>query len=111
MSSSAAVDVAELQVPIIQAPLAGGPSTPQLAAAVAEAGGFGFLAAGYKSADAVAADISALRGLTEAPFGVNLFAPPAPAQSTDAAALAAYADRLGRGRALRRRDRRGPPRR
>src|SRR5205085_2867929 len=57
-------------------PLAGGPSTPQLAAAVAEAGGLGFLAAGYKTADAVRADIAALRELSDRPFGVNIFAPP-----------------------------------
>ena len=58
--------------------MAGGPSTPALAAAVAEAGGLGFLAAGYKSVEAVRADIAELRSLTERPFGVNLFAPPAP---------------------------------
>ena len=63
----------------MQAPLAGGPSTPALAAAVGEAGGLGFLAAGYKTRDAVAEDLAALRGLTDRPFGVNLFAPPAPA--------------------------------
>jgi len=95
MSSSASVDLGELQVPVVQAPLAGGASTPQLAAAVAGAGGFGFLAAGYKSVDAVAADVAALRELSDAPFGVNLFAPPAPVESTDARALAAYAERLG----------------
>ena len=39
----------ELEIPIIQAPMAGGPSTPALAAAVSAAGGLGFLAAGYKS--------------------------------------------------------------
>ena len=38
------------EVPVVQAPLAGGPSTPELTAAVARAGGFGFLAAGYRIA-------------------------------------------------------------
>ena len=33
--------------PVVLAPLAGGPSTPELAAAVANAGGLGFVAAGY----------------------------------------------------------------
>ena len=37
-------------IPIVLAPLAGGPSTPELAAAVSNAGGLGFLAAGYLSA-------------------------------------------------------------
>jgi NAD(P)H-dependent flavin oxidoreductase YrpB (nitropropane dioxygenase family) len=44
--------LAELKIPIVQAPLAGGASTPRLAAAVAEAGGLGFVAAG---ADALVA--------------------------------------------------------
>jgi nitronate monooxygenase len=68
-----------LEHPIVQAPMGGGPSTPALAAAVAEAGGLGFLAAGYKPVEAVRADVDALRALTDRPFGVNLFAPPAPA--------------------------------
>ena len=65
-----------LELPIVQAPLAGGASTPALAAAVCEAGGLGFLAAGYKTADAVRADLGTLRGLTARPFGLNIFAPP-----------------------------------
>jgi nitronate monooxygenase len=84
-------------VPIVQAPLAGGASTPALAAAVNEAGGLGFLAAGYKTVDAVRADIEALRELTDRPFGVNLFAPPGPADDTSAfaARLQAEAERYG----------------
>ena len=66
----------QLERPIVQAPLAGGPSTPALAAAVCEAGGLGFLAAGYKPVDAVRADLETLRGLTGRPFGLNVFAPP-----------------------------------
>ncbi len=38
------------RVPIVLAPLAGGPSTPELAAAVNQAGGLGFLATGYLAA-------------------------------------------------------------
>jgi nitronate monooxygenase len=55
--------------------MAGGPSTPELAIAVCEAGGLGFLAAGYKRADGVAAEIRAVRAATSAPFGVNVFVP------------------------------------
>jgi nitronate monooxygenase len=73
----------------VQAPLGGGPSTPALAAAVADAGGLGFLAAGYKAPDAVRADIAELRGLTDKPFGVNVFAPPG--RPGDPAALERYA--------------------
>ncbi|MFF8903760.1 nitronate monooxygenase [Streptomyces olivaceoviridis] len=61
--------------PIVQAPMAGGVSVPQLAAAVCEAGGLGFLAAGYKTADGMYQEIKQLRGLTSRPFGVNLFMP------------------------------------
>ena len=71
-----------LAVPIVLAPLAGGPSTPELAAAVSDAGGLGFLAAGYLSADALGERISRTRELTERPFGVNLFVP-GPAAAPD----------------------------
>lgn len=53
--------------------MAGGPSTPQLAAAVAEAGALGFVAAGYRSADDFAGDLAAARALTTGPIGANLF--------------------------------------
>lgn len=65
----------DLTVPIIGAPMAGGPSTPALAAAVAEAGGLGFLAAGYLPASRVADNLAAARALTGGPLGVNLFVP------------------------------------
>ena len=61
------------QVPVIVAPMAGGPSTPELAAAGSNAGGLGFLAAGYLTAEVFAERISAARGLTTGPLGVNLF--------------------------------------
>jgi len=37
----------QLDVPVIAAPMAGGPSTPELVAAVTNAGGLGFIAAGH----------------------------------------------------------------
>src|SRR3954447_16412416 len=63
----------ELEVPIVLAPLAGGPFTPELAAAVANAGGLGFLGAGYLSADALADRIAQTRALTDKAIAVNLF--------------------------------------
>jgi nitronate monooxygenase len=80
-----------LAVPIVLAPLAGGPSTPELTAAVSNAGGFGFLAAGYLAAPALAERLEGTRTLTDAPIGVNLFVPgtPAPPDTADA-----YAARL-----------------
>ncbi|WP_345578170.1 nitronate monooxygenase [Streptomyces prasinosporus] len=78
--------------PIVQAPMAGGVSVPQLAAAVSEAGGLGFLAAGYKTADGMYQDIKQLRGLTGRPFGVNLFLPQP--ETADPAAVDVYAHQL-----------------
>jgi nitronate monooxygenase len=63
-----------------------------LVAAVCEAGGLGFVAAGYRSPDAVRADIAELRSLTGRPFGLNLFAPPGP--PPDAAQIERYAAEL-----------------
>lgn len=96
---SQAMKLQDLREPIVQAPLAGGASTPQLSAAVSEAGGLGCLAAGYKTAEAVADDIRELRSLSAAPFAVNIFAPPEPAPS-DGGAVAGYRTRL-RGEAER----------
>ncbi|REK59575.1 MAG: 2-nitropropane dioxygenase [Geobacillus sp.] len=64
-----------ISVPIIQAPMAGGVSTPALAAAVSNAGGLGFLAGGYKTAEEMREEIVAVRELTDKPFGVNVFVP------------------------------------
>lgn len=81
-----------LEQPIVQAPMAGGGSTPALAAAVSEAGGLGFLAAGYRSADAVREQVRQTRELTDRPFGVNVFVPES--STVDSAALREYAERL-----------------
>ncbi|AUG76183.1 2-nitropropane dioxygenase [Kitasatospora sp. MMS16-BH015] len=85
--------VLELTVPVVAAPMAGGPSTPELVAAVSGAGGLGFLAAGYKSAAATAEQISETRKLTDRPFGMNLFVPAEGEQ--EGAGYAAYRELLG----------------
>jgi nitronate monooxygenase len=82
-----------LPLPIVGAPMAGGPTTPALAAAVSSAGGLGFLGAGYKTVDALREDIAATRALTDRPFGVNVFAL-VDGTPGDPAAIAAYAARL-----------------
>ncbi|ASR35088.1 2-nitropropane dioxygenase [Prauserella marina] len=64
-----------LRVPVIVAPMAGGPSTPELVAAAATAGAFGFLAGGYLSAAALTDQIRRTRELAGEGFGVNLFVP------------------------------------
>ncbi len=60
--------------PVIQAPMAGGPATPELVAAVSNAGGLGSLAAAYWSPREIAESIARTRALTSKPFNVNLFA-------------------------------------
>jgi nitronate monooxygenase len=83
------VIVDDRPAPIVLAPLAGGPSTAALAAAVSGAGGLGFLGAGYLTAERLAEDIDATRRLTGEPFGVNLFVPGPPSSPGTAAAYAA----------------------
>ena len=84
--------LSELEHPIVQAPLAGGPSTPELAAAVCNAGGLGFLAGGYLSAAEMRAEIRELRQQTSAPFGVNVLVPGR--RTVDEERLDAYLERL-----------------
>ncbi len=74
--------------PIIGAPMAGGPSNPELAAAVTGAGGLGFLAAGYRTPQMVEHEIAEVRKRTSGPFGVNVFVPQGP--TVDRVALDAY---------------------
>lgn len=66
-------------IPLVSAPMAGGPSTPALVLAAAEAGGLGMLAGGYKSPKQLAEQITEVRtGISTFGvnlFGVNLFAP------------------------------------
>ena len=63
-----------LALPVLAAPMAGGPGTPALVTAATRAGGLGFLAGGYKSPEALTDEI-AVMAATGLPFGVNLFAP------------------------------------
>jgi nitronate monooxygenase len=81
-----------LEIPIVGAPMGGGPSTPALAAAVSEAGGLGFLAAGYKSVAEVERELAEVRKATARPLGVNVFVPAGP--DVDEEAIAAYAETL-----------------
>ena len=78
---------------IVVAPMAGGPTTVGLVIAAGEAGALGFLAAGYKTPEAMTAEIGAVRAATAEPFGVNVFVPGGPC--ADRGALARYLDSLG----------------
>ena len=61
--------------PVIQAPLAGGGDTPELVAAVGEAGGLGFIGAAYLTPQQILEAARAVRTRTARPFGISLFAP------------------------------------
>lgn len=78
-------------VPVIVAPMAGGPSTPALVVAAAASGALGFLAAGYKSVEIMAGEIAAVRDSTDH-FGVNVFVPDD--SPVDRAAIERYRERL-----------------
>jgi nitronate monooxygenase len=82
----------DITVPIVGAPMAGGPGTPALAAAVTNAGGLGFIPAGYVSAERFADDVAAARTMTTGPLGVNLFVPQP--SVADWVALDYYAEEL-----------------
>lgn len=62
-----------LHYPIIQAPMAGA-NTPELVAAVSNAGGLGMYGAAYLSPDQITEVVTTIRALTDRPFGLNLFA-------------------------------------
>jgi nitronate monooxygenase len=64
-----------LSLPLVQAPMGGGPTTPLLVSAVSEAGGLGSIAGGYLSPAEIRAEIAAVRARTRRPFAVNLFVP------------------------------------
>lgn len=90
-----------IRLPIIQAPMAGGPSTPELAAAVSQAGALGSLGCAYIQPEAMQRDAEAVRARTDMPFNVNLFVSRQPAAVEPAAqrgaleAVAGYYQELG----------------
>ena len=83
------VDRLGIEHPIIQAPMAGGWTTPALVAAVSEAGGLGTLAGGRVPADDLRRMIAETRRLTRRPFGINLLDPSATVPAADDPALPA----------------------
>ena len=88
-----------MSIPLVAAPMSGGPTTPAMVSAATSAGGLGMLAAGYKSVEAVEAEIKSVRA-ESIPFGINLFAPnPVPVDPdsyrTYAAIVQREADQFG----------------
>lgn len=90
-----------IELPLIQAPMAGGYTTPVLVASVSNTGGLGSLAGALLKPEEIVAEAAAIRALTRAPFAINLFVPePMPTVSdaeikAAAEALAPIANELG----------------
>jgi nitronate monooxygenase len=63
-----------MSIPLVAAPMSGGPTTPAMVSAATRAGALGMLAAGYKTVEAVEAELEEVRA-EGIPFGINLFAP------------------------------------
>ncbi len=74
MPQDALINKLGIRNPVIQGPMGGGASTPELVAAVSNAGGLGSLGAAYLKPDEITATIRRIKSLTNRPFNVNLFA-------------------------------------
>jgi len=90
-----------LRLPLIQAPMAGGPSSPELVAACSAAGALGSFGFAYVQPEEMKKQAAAVRAKTDRPIGINLFVSPQPAaidavhQSAALAALAPWYAEMG----------------
>ncbi|MCP3032046.1 nitronate monooxygenase [Halobacillus sp. A1] len=69
----------ETRYPIIQAGMAGGVTTPELAATVSNSGALGMIGAGYMTPEVLEEAVIQVKDRTDQSFGVNLFIPEIPA--------------------------------
>src|SRR5260221_11884617 len=67
-----------LRLPLIVAPMPGGPTTPELVAASSAAGALGSFGFAYTQPEEMKRQAAAMRAKTDKPFGVNLFVSPQP---------------------------------
>lgn len=90
-----------LRLPLIQAPMAGGPSSPELVAAVSAAGALGSFGFAYTQPEEIKKQAAWVRGRTGGSFGINLFVSAQPDSIDNAAqrgaleAVAGYYQELG----------------
>ena len=90
-----------LASPIVQAPMAGGPSSQELVAACSAAGVLGSFGFAYTQPDEMKKQSAWVRARTDRPFGINLFTSAAPGQIDAGAqrgaldAVAGYYKELG----------------
>src|SRR3954453_12379834 len=67
-----------LRLPVIAAPMAGGPTTPELVTACSAAGALGSFGFAYTQPEEMKKQAAAVRAKTDRPFGINLFVSPQP---------------------------------
>jgi nitronate monooxygenase len=67
-----------LRVPLIAAPMAGGPTSPELVAACSAAGALGSFGFAYTQPEEMKKQAAAVRAKTDRPIGINLFVSPQP---------------------------------
>ena len=92
--STSLCDLLGIRYPIIQAPMAGGWTTPDLVSAVCEAGGFGVLAGARVAPEKLRDDIKVVKGRTDKPFGVNFLIAPPGRENEDVASVQRFLDRF-----------------
>ncbi|MDG9730435.1 nitronate monooxygenase [Ignatzschineria sp. RMDPL8A] len=80
----------KIQYPIIQAPMAGGITTPEFLKSVFDAGALPSLATGYRSLTGLKEDLEALKTLGVSVYNANLFVPELLTKETVAKAKPAY---------------------
>ena len=87
-------DLLAIRYPVIQAPMAGGWTTPELVSEVSSAGGLGMLAGARVSPERLREDILAVRARTARPFGVNFLLAPPEAGNKDTVSVQHFLDRF-----------------
>jgi nitronate monooxygenase len=87
-------DLLGIRYPIVQAPMAGGWTTPELVSEVSNAGGLGVLAGARVSPDRLREDIRAVKARTDRPFGVNFLLAPLEPGNRDVAATQRFLQRF-----------------
>ncbi len=79
----------DLRLPLVQAPMAGGPSSPELVAAASAAGALGSFGCAYLQPEEMKKQAAWVRARTARPFGINLFVAAQPGVIPEAAQRAA----------------------
>ena len=87
-------DLLGIRYPIIQAPMAGGWTTPELVSEVSNTGGFGMLAGARVPPDQLREDIRTVKSRTDRPFGVNFLLAPSELGNDDVASVQRFLDRF-----------------